>query len=150
MWDDVAREIEQHPSAVLTTVDEAGYPVSVRCTARFDAARESIEIVVPPGLELAPGPANLLWHRHDLKLWNLRELVVQGDFARGADGWVLRPSRLLQGQGSGGVIGQLRGIFRYRKSAGAYLAKRSLSRPTVDWDSINRLRDEANAMERGR
>lgn len=150
MWDDVAREIEQLPSAVLTIVDGAGYPVSVRCTAQFDAARESIEIVVPPGLEVAPGPANLLWHRHDEKLWNMREVVVLGALQRGVGGWAVRPSRLLQGQGKGGLIGQLRGIVRYRKTAAGYLAKRSLPRPTVDWDSINRLRDEANAMERGR
>lgn len=150
MWDEVAREIEQFPTAVLATVDEAGYPVSVRCTARFDATRESIEVGVPPGLEVAPGPADLLWHRHDLKLWNLRELVVQGDLARGADGWTLRPTRHLQGQGAGGRVGQLRGISRLRTSAATYLVKRGLPRPRVDWDSINRLRDEAKEMERGR
>lgn len=150
MWDDVAREIERFPSAVLTTLDEAGDPVSVRCTARFDAARESIEIAVPPGLEVAPGPADLLWHRHDQKLWSLRELVVQGDLDRGADGWTLKPTRHLQGQGAGGFVGQLRGILHYKKTAAAYLAKRGLPRPTVDWESINRLRDEAKALERGR
>jgi len=150
MWDDVAREIEQFPTAVLTTLDEAGYPVSVRCTARFDAARAAVDLVVPGGLDPAPGPANLLFHRHDEKIWKMRELVILGDLDREADGWTMRPTRLLQGQGRGGAIGRMRGVLRYRKTAARYLAQRGLARPAVDWDSINRLRDEANAMERGR
>jgi hypothetical protein len=150
MWDEVAKEIESFPTAVLTTVDDDGYPFSLRCRARFDASRQVIELDVPAGREVAPGPADLLWHRHDLKLWNLREFVVQGDLERGAAGWTLRPMRLLGGQGAGGLLGQLRSVTRYRKTAARYLAKRGLARPAVDWDSVNRLRDEANAMERGR
>lgn len=150
MWDEVAREIEHFPTAVLTTLDAAGYPVSVRCAARFDAARETVDLVVPGGLDLAPGPASLLFHRHDEKLWNLRELVILGDLGREARGLTMRPTRLLQGQGRGGAIGQMRGVLRYRKTAARYLAQRGLARPAVDWDSINRLRDEANALERGR
>ena len=149
MWARVAKEIEAFPTAVLTTVGGDGYPASLRCGARFDAAMQVIELVVPAGAELAPGPANLLWHRHDLRLWKLRELVVLGDLEPGAGGWTLRPTRLLDGQGSGGAIGQLQAVRRLRRTAAGYLAKRGLARPAVDWDSINRLKDEAKAMERG-
>ena len=150
MWARVAKEVESFPTAVLTTVGVDGYPASLRCGARFDAAMQVIELEIPAGFALAPGPADLLWHRHDLRLWNLRELVVQGDLEPGAGGWRLRPSRLLDGQGSGGLLGQLWSVRRLRRTAAGYLAKRGLARPAVDWDSINRLKDEAKAMEHGR
>lgn len=150
MWDRVAKEMASFATAVLTTVGADGYPASVRCAARFDAALKVIEVTLPVESEVAPGQADLLFHRHDLKLWNLREFVILGDLEQGASGWTVSPTRLLDGQGSGGALGQLRGMSRYRNTAAGYLARRGLARPKVDWDSINRLRDEANAMERSR
>ena len=70
MWNKIlAARARAYPSGVLTIVDEAGYPLSVRCTVQFDDARELVTFTTPPPLISGrQGLANLLFHRNNAVL----------------------------------------------------------------------------------
>ncbi len=54
MWAEAAKWLARFPDAVLTAVDPAGYPVSVRQTApRYDPATGKFPLVWPPDLPVA-------------------------------------------------------------------------------------------------
>ncbi len=84
MWAEAATWLARFPDAVLTAVDPAGYPVSVRQTApRYDPATGKFPLVWPPDLPVAEGPATVLCHHHDEKLWNLKQIQIKGRRATG-------------------------------------------------------------------
>jgi hypothetical protein len=79
-----------------------------------------LRLFVPPEDQLRSGPASLLAHSHDERLWSLRSVVVVGELFD-ADGWTFRPERIVRGAGSASPLAVVREIGRLRASAGAYL-----------------------------
>ena len=137
MWDEIVAHLADFPTAVLTAVDETGYPFSVRCSPRPDPSTQVLRLDLQEGRRIRVGPAGLLCHRHDEQLWNLKSFFVSGDLERDARGWILHPRRFVPGAGIGGVIGLLRLVRAGRRRTRRYLEKRGLARPTVPWDRIH-------------
>ena len=81
MWNDrLAALAREYPTAVLSIVDPHGYPLSVRCTVRLDAARQVAIIADPPVQAMAEsGKACLLFHQFNERLEGLRQFVILGE-----------------------------------------------------------------------
>ena len=80
MWAEAAKWLNKSPEAVLTGIDNDGYPVSVRVpTGPYDSATGELPVSLPDAVDGAEGPANLLCHSHDEKLWNLQDDHGQGN-----------------------------------------------------------------------
>lgn len=135
MWNQIERHLPEFNSAVLSAVDAAGRPASFRCRPTLDAKRQVLWIPAPPqDLALRPGPACLLCHRHDERLWNLKSFVARGQLAPERDGWTFTPEKFIPGMGIGGLWGYVRFVLTGRRTTRRYLAARGLPRPQVPWD----------------
>jgi hypothetical protein len=89
----------RYETAVLSTVDRDGFPVSVRVPVGIDRRGRTIRIETPPaGIELLPGPACVTAHDHHPKLRWMRNFQVRGDLLRQPTGdWVVVPHRVVDG-----------------------------------------------------
>lgn len=137
MWPDVARESAKFASGVLSGLGPNGTPVSVRCRPLVDAPRRLLVIEDP--YPVSPGPASLLYHRHDERLWKLRSCLITGELTVEADLWILRPARFVPGMGVGGPLSYLRLLVNGRRTASRYLEARNLARPQPAWDEVMAL-----------
>jgi hypothetical protein len=140
MWDELTRALSRFPHAVITAKDTAGHPASARCHPRPDHAERILRLDPLPGFDLAAGPASLLCHSHDPRLWALRSFLARGTVTPDADGpdggaagWVFTPSRVVLGTGMAGPVADLRGFLAARRRAARYLARRGLTRPAIPW-----------------
>ncbi len=143
MWRELVKNLGTFTSAVVTGVDSSGYPYSVRCTPQIDHARQCLRVQLPPDAAIQPGPAGLLCHSHDEWLWNLRSFNALGRLALETDGWVFYPTKYIPGQGTSGLFGTMQTLFKSRRTAKQYLAKRNLQRPKVPWHDLKALRKQA-------
>lgn len=139
MWDEIMKHLADFSSAVLTGVDQAGYPFSVRCKPEPDADEQVLRVQVPEYTNIQPGPAGLLCHKHDEQLWNLKSFILRGSLERGVNGWIFCPHRLTPGAGIGGLFGMVRFLRSGRRIAKRYLDERGLERPSIPWDRVNAL-----------
>jgi hypothetical protein len=138
MWAEISRHLYQFESAVLSGLDEEGYPFSVRCRPYTDVSGAGVLTVwLPPGTPVQPGPASLLCHSHDENLWNLKSFLVRGDLVKDVGGWSFEPSRFIPGTGIGGLPAMIRFLFNSRRNASRYLQERNLARPSIPWDEID-------------
>ena len=138
MWAEITRHLYEFESAVLSGLDEEGYPFSVRCRPYPDASgAEVLKIWLPPGTPVRPGPASLLCHSHDENLWNLKSFLVRGVLVKDAGGWSFEPGKFIPGVGIGGLPAMIRFFISSRRNASRYLKERNLARPSIPWDEIN-------------
>lgn len=136
MWAEITGHLYQFESAVLSGLDEEGYPFSVRCRPYPDASSaEVLKIWLPPGTPVRPGPASLLCH--DENLWNLKSFLVRGVLVKDAGGWSFEPFQFIPGGGIGGLPAMIRFFISSRRKASRYLKERNLARPSIPWDEIN-------------
>lgn len=128
------RELRHYRTAVLSWRDADGGPTSarVRPVPTADAR------LLVPDVEAREGPASLLCHAHDDRLWSLRDFVVVGSLARTDEGWVFSPQRFVRGA-SPRPGDALRTLVRSRAAARRYLHRRGLPRPAVAWDEFAAL-----------
>ena len=144
---EITRHLYEFGSAVLSGLDEEGYPFSVRCRPYPDTSgAEALKIWLPPGTPVRPGPASLLCHSHDENLWNLKSFLVRGVLVKDAGGWSLEPGRFIPGLGIGGLPAMIRFFFSSRRRASHYLQKRGLTRPRIPWDEINAAKKADNSQ----
>jgi len=148
MWDEIKKYLAMFPNAVLTGIDADGYPFSVRCLPMQDEAKQGLRIAGVADGRLQPGPAGILCHSHDEKLWDLKSFQIHGKLERATDGWVFTPERFIAGQGLQGMAGQLQGLSKARADAGRYLEKRGLARPQVQWGVFQALQREVKGERR--
>jgi hypothetical protein len=139
MWPQITQYLPQFPSAVLSGLDQTGYPFSLRCQPVPDSASQVLRVQLPSGITLQAGAACLLWHTHDERLWNLKSFVVRGVLEHEANGWVLRPLQFVPGIGIGGWRSYVNFVLHGRAATRAYFAKRGLARPRVHWDELLNL-----------
>lgn len=142
MWDELRAELDNgYESAVLNGIDDDGRPGStrvdvvadepvLRCTPRFP-------------VRLGDGPASLLLHRHDDKLWNLRSTLVRGDLRVDGGTFVFTPSTNVPGMGHGGARALIGLLRRARRTTVAELAARGQERPKITWDALERAKRAA-------
>jgi hypothetical protein len=146
MWPEITTHLYEFESAVLSGIDEDGYPFSVRCRPYPDASgAEVLRVWLPPGTPLRPGPASLLCHSHNENLWNLKGFLVRGVLFLNFGEWSVEPVRFVPGIGMGGLLGMIRLFVSSRRNARRYLEKRGLARPSIPWDEINAAKKEALA-----
>lgn len=142
MWARAAKELAKFPSAVVTAVGVGGYPVSVRVpTSRYNAGTGELPVVWPAELPVAAGPAVVLCHYHDEKLWNITTMQIKGRMEQRGGGWAFvstgftPPAPML--------IAFLQWARTSRAVGARYLAKRHLAKPKVNWDAVAQIRDRA-------
>lgn len=142
MWDDAAKWLDKFGEAVLTVIDGDGYPASVRVsTSGYDRASGELTVSLPAAIDGANGPASLLCHSHDEKLWSLQMITINGTAQKRDGAWIFRtesfkpPSKLA-------VLDFIRNA---RRSAQKYLDKRGLRRPQVNWAEIKEIQRRAKS-----
>jgi hypothetical protein len=92
-----ARQLAGYSSAVLETLDETGAPWLIRARPEVDAKSCVFLLDVPRGEPLRAGPASLLYHGHDVKLWTLRSFVAVGEMEERGGRWALSCTRYVPG-----------------------------------------------------
>ena len=140
MWDDIVKYLGEFPNAVLTVVDDAGYPFSVRCTPELDISNQVLRIKLPSYSSIQFGPASLLCHGHDELMWNLKSFMITGSLERDDEGWKLVPRRFIPGIGIGNFfLGLIKMIRDGRKTTKRYLDKRGIPRLKIPWNELQDL-----------
>jgi hypothetical protein len=142
VWAEAAKWLRKFDEAVLTGVDADGYPVSIRVEPReYDATSGTLLAAFPAALNVAEGPANVLAHKHDEKLWHLNAIQIRGQLENRDGAWVFQsthfdaPSKLA-------FVQFLRNISA---SAQNYLDKRGMERPQVNWSAVKEIQRRAKA-----
>lgn len=142
MWAEAAKWLNKFPDAVLTAIDADGYPASVRVpTGAYDAATGELSVPLTCPVTFTDGPANLLCHSHDEKLWNLQMVTVKGTLEKREGAWVFC-SRSFQPPSRLAMVDFVRNT---RRSAQRYLDKRSLARPAVNWAAVKEIQRRARS-----
>jgi hypothetical protein len=137
MWPQLEHYLPEFPSAVLTAVDATGTPYSLRCHPALVPAEQVLHIALPAGVALQPGPACLLCHAHNERLWNLKSFAVRGVLERPAAGpWIFEPRHFIPGMGIGGWRSYVHFVRHGRAATREYFAKRGQPVPHVDWESV--------------
>jgi hypothetical protein len=134
------RRLPGFSSAVLAAFDAGGRPTLLRTRPRVDGDVRRFAVDVPAGEEPRPGPASLLCHSHDEKLWNLRSFVVRGTLERDGGTWFLRPERYVPGGDRMGPVTMVRTLRDLRRTARSYLDERGLERPRIPWEEYEALK----------
>ncbi len=153
MWNDrLAALTGKYPTAVLSIVDPNGYPLSVRCTVRLDAARQVAVIADPPALAMAwRGKACLLFHQFNEGLEGLRQIVILGELNGENRLLTLQVSRFVTANGrqdtdqmphASSPWQMVQFFWLGRRNARAYLARRDEPWPPIPFDAIVRAVDE--------
>ena len=94
---------------------------------------------LPGALHVVDGPANLLCHYHDEKLWKLNAISIRGRVENRDGSWVFAttsfnaPSKLA-------MLSFVKGV---RSAAQKYLDRRDLDRPEVDWAAAKEIQRRA-------
>lgn len=146
MWNDLVRNLARYPDAVLTVTDGAGYPFSIRCVPRPDPVREVLEVDLPASVDACVGPAGILCHFHDDRLWNMTNFVAYGELEPDDDGWVFRARRLIEGAAP---RNRLRTQLRPRASAKRYIEKHGMDWPPVPYAQLRAIYEEAQRKSTG-
>lgn len=138
--DAATKWLNKFDEAVLTVLDSDGYPASVRVDPRaYDATTGELPTTLPDELQAVEGPASLLCHSHDEKMWNLQLVPFKGHTEKRQGTWVFviddfqPPSKLAY----------LSFIAGARRAGNKYLEKRGLKRPDVNWAAIKEAQRRA-------
>jgi hypothetical protein len=126
----------------LTVLEASGYPASTLCPAVPDSGDRVVRLDVPGWLGVSAGPASLMSHRHDEKLWNLAGFLARGVLEADDTGWLFRPTAYvtLSGKKPAEVLGFVRGS---RRAARAHLQRRQNPPPPIPWDKLAAARNKA-------
>lgn len=143
MWDEIEKYLPTFPSAVLNALDAEGRPYSVRCRPGIERSERLLRLDLAAESALRPGPASLLCHSHDERLWNLNSFLVRGRLDRTENGRTFVAERFVPGGGIGGPLGTVKAFVGMRRTATRYLRKRGLPRPPIPWNEIEALKGKA-------
>lgn len=140
MWKRAKKDLSKYPEAVLNAKDAEGRGVSVRQRElAFDVATGTMPVKLPSSLGAVAGPATLLGHFHDDKVWNMHTMSIRGTLEQRAGQWVFVASSYQPAR----IMDFLRGT---RVSARKYLERRGLPWPKPNYEVINRLFEEAGKI----
>jgi hypothetical protein len=142
MWTEIEKYSPLFENAVLNVRDDEGYPYSVRCRPEQDRPAGVLRIDLPSTTNVQAGPASLLFHSHDEKLWNQKIFLLRGSLEKTDEGHAFRPEKFVPSIGTGGPLGTVHMVLGMRKTTAAYLKKRNLNRPRIPWAEIADLKKE--------
>ncbi len=154
MWDRrLAELVRSYPTGVLTWVEPSGHPTSVRVVVQLDEARERVLFpFLPPMARRWTGLACLLFHAHDERLEDLRQMVLQGELVGDGEGVALAVTGFVTANGRAGTdrmphAGAPLHMFAFwrlgRHKAKQYLAKRGEPWPPIPYEAIRRAVEES-------
>ncbi|GHO79246.1 hypothetical protein KSD_70170 [Ktedonobacter sp. SOSP1-85] len=132
--------------AVLTGLNAQGYPVSVRCQPEIDETEHTLQIHLPADIQIVPGPAGLLCHSHDEKLWHLKSFALQGTLEHQEDISLFHVQRFLPGINMAGAPGPITTLIRARRTMKQALQKRGLPQPSIPWTRMKQLADPSEHL----
>ena len=142
MWSEAAKWLNKFDDAVLTMLDADGYPISARVDpGGYDAGTGELAVAVPDALRAVAGPANLLAHYHDEKLWGLQMIAIRGNVVERDHQWTFRSTRF----DPPSRLAVFAFIKNARSSAAKYLERRGLSRPDVNWSAIKQIQNRVKS-----
>jgi hypothetical protein len=141
-----ADRMSAHRSAVLVALDGEGSPWLLRVRPHTDQSEGSFLLDVPADEHLVPGPASLLCHSHDDRLWNLRSFVVTGQVSPEQGRWRFTVDRFVAGADSN-PLHAVRALRNCQRTARRYLERRTQSPPGVEWAEYNAVKDEVVRRE---
>ncbi|HST03367.1 MAG TPA: hypothetical protein VLQ48_01380 [Chloroflexia bacterium] len=135
MWNKTLAQCARvYPTGVLTLIDDAGFPFSVRCEASFDDTTETITLhELPANLAGYQSKACMLFHRHKADFSDQHELMIKGELTWEGKEAYIHPDGWLTGTGnsvddrmpvSGSLLDRIRFMRTGRRRAGEYLQKR--------------------------
>jgi hypothetical protein len=140
MWDEAAKWLDKFDGAVLTGVDVDGYPVSIRVNSHdYDATTGTLPVAFPSALRVSEGPANLLAHSHDEKLWKLNMIQIKGRLETKGESWVFQSTNF----DAPSKLAFVQFLRNNSTAAQKYLDKRGLKRPEVNWAAAKELQRRA-------
>lgn len=142
MWTEIEKNLPRFETAVLNVPDKDGYPYSVRCRAEQDRRAGVLRLDLAEGVNVQPGPASLLCHRHDEELWNQKIFLLRGRLEGVEDGVIFSPEKFIPSIGTGGMKGIVRMLIGARRATTAYLKKRGLARPSIPWAEIEAVKED--------
>jgi len=142
MWAEIEKYLPLFESAVLNAGDGEGCPYSIRCRPELDRPAEILRLDLAEGTNVQAGPASLLFHSHDEKLWNQKIFLLRGRLEAAGDGHVFRPEKFVPSIGTGGPLGTMHMILGVRKASATYLNRRNLVRPSIPWAEIEAVKEE--------
>jgi Pyridoxamine 5'-phosphate oxidase len=134
-----SRQFARYRSAVLAALDEQGNPCLIRLRPEIDADSGTFLLDLPSGEPVRSGPASLLCHSHDAKLWNLSSLVVVGRLEEQNGRWALTCDRYVPGM-SRNPLRALSMVRHCRQVSRGYLQRRQLPTPSVRWTEYREIR----------
>jgi hypothetical protein len=139
---EAAKWVAKFAEGVINAVDGDGYPLSVRQTSlAYDAATGTMKLTMPESLGAVAGPASLLCHFHDDDMWKLRAILLKGQIERRDGAWVFVTASF-----------EPPSMRKMMKNIGvswkAYLEKRGLPVPKVDYAVIDEMWREVKARPR--
>lgn len=138
MWSEINRYLPEFDSAVLSAIDQQGRPLSVRCRPHLNGV-DDLTLSAAKGMVPQPGPACLLFHQHDDRLWSLKSFVLRGTLNVTDHGWRFEPEQFIPGMGIGGLRSYWRLLVNGRRRTVRYLRKRGLDRPRIPWDEFQEM-----------
>jgi hypothetical protein len=145
VWADAAKWLSEFGEAVLTVIDMHGYPVSVRVDPQaFDATTGQLSAALPDALHPTEGPAGLMCHYHDEKLWAIKLMQIKGRLEKRDGEWTFVSTTF----NAPSKLAFVSFITAARSSAQHYLDKRGLSRPDVDWAAIKETQRRVEQRQR--
>jgi hypothetical protein len=142
----VATRLPDYRSGVLAAFDDAGTPTLLRVLPSGHRSGGVLLLDVPGDVDLRPGPASLLCHKHDDELASQNSFVVTGTLQQRGDRWALSTDRFIPGPGTGGPLAVVKAVRGMRSTAVGYLDRRGLDRPGVKWAAIDALSRAAREM----
>jgi hypothetical protein len=134
----ILKQLPGYEGAVLSWADADGMPCSAR-TRLEGCDGDGLVVGRTSGRPLREGPASLLCHRHDERLWNLKSFGATGHIGPVGDRWVFTPERFLPGASSSDPRSLVRMVRSSRANARRYLDKRGLPWPDVPWHEYKAL-----------
>lgn len=134
-----AAELAHYRTAVLTWIAPDAGPASTR--VRPTVATDG-RLLLADDADLVAGPASLLCHAHDERLWSQRSFVTVGSLERTDGQWAFASERFIAGS-STSPLRALRMFREARATTRRYLARRGLSRPAVAWSEFAALHHTA-------
>ncbi len=137
MWAEAAKWLRKFgDEAVLTLLDSDGYPGSVRVdSTAYDATSGELRVAVPEALRPSEGPASLMCHYHDEKMWNIKAMHIKGRLENRDGTWVF----VSTGFDAPSKLAMFSFIKGARTASQKYLDKRGLERPEVNWAAIKEV-----------
>lgn len=156
MWNEqLASLVGDYSTGVLSVVEPAGYPTSVRCKPRRNADRQVFTFPDPPPVAASwRGVACLLFHMHDQRLEGLRQMVIKGELVSEEGVLTLHVRDFVTANGrsdtdqlphAGRPLHMLQFWLLGRRKAREYLAKRGTPWPPIPYDKIERALKEESA-----